>query len=177
MYPIILFLLVFLQCTLTLGSYPTNPRKENHSFNQWELGDLHFQRWNRTATTLVPLAVKFNLCRSYFVDCGGNSRSGLYYILTGKKCDYYIIPDTPIECVEGIRLDGDSVSTQATESRSGWFICEKSLRVPEADQEISQERQKWLRWRIIDYKEEKIEEKTQFVSAKLEVVNGIPKKS
>jgi hypothetical protein len=180
MYRILLLFVISLQSTLTSGSYPAKPRKENRSFNQWELGDLHIQRWNKSATALVPLAVTFNIYRSYFVECGENSKSGLYYILTGKKCNNWIIPDTPVECLQGISIDGKSMSTQDPNSKSGWFTCDKFLRVPEADQEIVQERQKWLKWRIIDFQEQKpktMEEKTQFVSARLEVVNGVPVKS
>lgn len=180
MHQIFLFVILSLHSTLTSGLYPRKPRKANTQVhNQWEIGDLIVKRWEN-ATAPLLLAAKFSLYRSYLNDCGDASWS-ILWPLTERKCNNWIIPDTPVECSGGIRggTSFDAVP-RIPSSRAGWLTCDKNSRVPEAEQKMSQEQKKWLKWRIFDVEERNMNATwhapPQFIAAKLEVINGIPLK-
>jgi hypothetical protein len=71
-------------------------------------------------------------------------------------------------------------------TNSSWSSCDRYHRAVEGEEEVPEERKQWLRWRIVDLQErsptnsgvskpeESWREKIPFISAKLEVVNGIP---
>jgi hypothetical protein len=174
-----LLFLVLLHSTFTSGSSPSQPRWSSQSNNEWELGDLYFQR-SQNKTAPFPIAAKFNLYRSYYNDCRAGPGSFIGYVSTGRICGKWVIPDTPIECSEGIKMGYSGEPPWVASSKSGWFSCDKSLNVPQADQEISEEKKKRLRWQLYDVQERNsagTAPEKQFISAKLEVVNGIPIKS
>jgi len=153
---------------------------------------IHFPIENRTHNTRRTEALLFNktsygttprieavfyLYRSYFFPCPHPET--LTWIYLGIACGW-IIPDTPIQCGwEGTR--GDAIDRK--ESVNGWSSCYEYLRAVEGEREISEEANKWLKWRILDFKESQgtksadlkpLTPKVPFRSLKLEIVNGIP---
>lgn len=134
-----------------------------------------FRRW-KNASAPFQMSATFNLYRSYPIKCGDGVYVPPYDWL---MCGSWMIPDTPIECMEGVdRFNYKAPWTLS--SNSSWFTCNKYLRLPEGDEELTEEKKKWLKWRIYDLQERYNAESanvTQFVSAKLEIFNGIPVKS
>ena len=155
--------------------YPNTSRLTNPYYNQWEIEELTLLRWNRS--TSPEMGASFNLYRSYHNNCSIGPGSGLNYVLTGTLCGAWVVPDTPINCKIGlVRWRGDDPPWNP-EPTSSWFTCDIHPRAIEGDEEVSEEKKKWLKWRIFDL-QERDQAVTpvgkQFISAKLEIVNGIP---
>jgi hypothetical protein len=157
--------------------YPNSSRLTNFHYNQWEIEDIHLQRWNRSTSPEIGAA--FSLYRSYHNKCGTGAGSLLGKLVTGTWCGAWVVPDTPISCQIGIATWGTDPPWNPDRT-SSWFTCDTYPRAVEGDEEVSEEKKKWLKWRIFDLQErdQAVTPATkQFISAKLEIVNGIPIKA
>ena len=158
--------------------YPNASRLTNPRYNQWEIEEIALLRWNRSNSP--QLGASFNLYRSYYNNCSTATLSALNYILTGTYCGAWVVPDTPINCKIGLVRWKANDPPWNPDPTSDWFTCDTYVRAVEGDEEVSEEKKKWLKWRIFDLQERDpavTPAERQFISAKLEIVNGIPIKS
>jgi hypothetical protein len=148
---------------------------ENRTHNTWRIEALGF---NKTSYGTTPrIEPVFFLYRSYFSPCP--QLETLTWLYLGLPCGW-IIPDTPIQCGwEGPR--GDAIDGK--ESVNGWSSCQEYFRAVEGEREMSEQAKKWLKWRILDFKESRgtksadlvpLRPEVPFRSLRLEIVNGIP---
>jgi hypothetical protein len=178
--PISLFAAATFSALSSSYLYPNSSRLINPHYNQWEIEDILLQRWNRSTSPEIGAA--FNLYRSYYNNCSTipGPLFGLVGLLelalTGNVCSAWVVPDTPVSCQIGIATWGTEPPWNP-DRNSSWFTCDTHPRAVEGDEEVSEEKKKWLKWRIFDFQErdQAVTPATKlFISAKLEIVNGIP---
>jgi hypothetical protein len=167
-----MFHLLIVAITLILVSAQGSPPRihfpiENRTHNTWRIEGLGFKKISH-GTRIEPI---FYLYRSYFFPC-----PKIETIFMGLPCGW-VIPDTPVQC----GFEGDAIDRK--ESVNGWFSCQEYPRAVEGEREVSEQAKKWLKWRILDFKESQgtksadlvpLRPEVPFRSLRLEIVNGIP---
>jgi hypothetical protein len=172
--PISFFAVAIFSAISSCIVYPNSSRFINLRYNQWEIEDLHLKRWNRSTSPKIGAA--FNLYRSYYNNCSTGPGSLLGVAITGRVCGAWVVPDTPVSCEIGIASWGTDPPWNPDRT-SRWLTCDTYPRAITGDEEVSEEKKKWLKWRIFDLQERDqavTPVEKQFISAKLEIVNGIP---
>jgi len=165
-------------------------RSMNPTQNQWEVEEFIIHRFNKPGRP--KLMAQFYLYRSRIVPpCSLQKDFGRLLLLAmiGETCGYFV-PDQPILCRDGVynQLAGGTTSywQNPLNTKNYWSTCETYPRAVEGEQEVPEERKRWLKWRMIDLKEKSLPNPPEsqpahlrelpFKSAKLEVINGIPLK-
>jgi len=154
--------------------FPNSSRFKSSRYNIWEVEDFYIKRWDES--TSLEYGAAFNLYRSYYNNCSTGPGSILGVLLTGIMCGTWMVPDTPVTCQMGNATWVTNPPWNPGRT-SSWSTCDTHLRAVEGDEEVSEEKKKWLKWRIVDLQERDqaaTPAAKQFISAKLEIVNGIP---
>lgn len=164
------------------------PRRFSLQQNQWEIEHLTLQRWNRPGFPSV--GAQFWLYRSYNVSCNlsGGLEGVLPLLFAGEMCGYFV-PDNPVACVDGIKVysdDPDNIWQSTPISSNYWSTCNSYPRAVEGEGEFTEDKKKWLKWRVFDLVEDDLQiihspkareaGESRFISAKFEIVNGVPLK-
>jgi hypothetical protein len=161
------------------------PRRFNFEQNQWEIEGLMIHRWDKPK--LPKLGATFWLFRSYTVACDKKGTLNLgSWLLLGKPCGYFI-PDQPVQCSDGVKMDSpraDSMWKSPLNTTNCWSTCNTYPRAVEGECEFPEENKRWLKWRVFDLEEKDpstipepkpyYPRETPFPSAKLEILNGVP---
>lgn len=155
-------------------TYKAHPPRRVGKDNAWEIQNFYMQR--RNWTTTPNIAGNLYLYRSYYNNCTNPDIYSLEMALTEEPCDAWVIPDTPIICRIKTPFPADQWSSEWTPSaNSSWASCDTNLRVAEGTENITEEQRQWIKWRIIDLQErDDILPDDQFITANLEILNGIP---
>jgi hypothetical protein len=174
-----------LNLSILAGRY----RSMNPTQNQWEVEDFRIHRFDKPGRP--KLMAEFWLYRSRIVPpCSLQKDAFRLFLLAmiGETCGYFV-PDQPIQCRDGFyyqMVGGTSYWQNPLNTKNYWSTCESYPRAVEGEQEVPEERKRWLKWRMIDLKEKSLPNplasqpahlrEVPFQSAKLEVMNGIPLK-
>jgi hypothetical protein len=170
-----------LNLSILAGRY----RSLNLTQNQWEVEDFIIHRFDKSGRP--KLMAEFQLYRTRIVPpCGLQKDFDRFLLLgmVGETCGYFVL-DQPIQCRDG--LYNQMVGWQnPLNIKNYWSTCDTYPRTVEGEQEVPEERKRWLKWRMIDLNENilPIPPASQAAylreapsrSANLEVVNGIPLK-
>jgi hypothetical protein len=178
-----------IQKPINLSTLAGRYRSMNPTQNQWEVEDFRIHRFDKPGRP--KLMAEFYLYRTRIVPpCSLQKDADRFFLLAmvGETCGYFV-PDQPILCRDGVynqMAGGTSHWQNPLNTKNYWSTCETYPRAVEGEQEVPEERKRWLKWRMIDLKENSLPNprvpqpahlrEVPFKSAKLEVINGSPLK-
>jgi hypothetical protein len=177
------------QKPINLSTLAGRYRSMNPTQNQWEVEDFRIHRFDKPGRP--KLMAEFHLYRTRIIPPCSLEKDAFRFMLlgmVGEACGYFV-PDQPILCRDGVynqMAGGTSYWQNPLNTKNYWSTCETYPRAVEGEQEVPEERKRWLKWRMIDLKEKSLPNPPEsqpahlrevpFKSAKLEVINGIPLK-
>jgi hypothetical protein len=199
MYPVLITILALagsvlsssdgLQQVFNLSALAGRYRSMNPTLNQWEVEGFRVHRFNKSGRP--KLTAEFQLYRSRIIPpCSMQKDMDRFLLLgmVGETCGYFV-PDQPVLCRDGVyRQTAGGVShwQNPSNAQNYWSTCETYPRAIEGEQDVSEERKRFLKWRMIDLEEgewsssqaslPELQREIPFKSAKLEVLNGVPLK-
>jgi hypothetical protein len=165
-------------------------RSMNPMQNQWEVEDFRIHRFDKPGRP--NLMAQFYLYRSRIIPpCPLKTDMLRFFLLAmaGETCGYFV-PDQPILCRDGVynqmAAGGTTHWQNPLNTKNYWSTCDTYPRAVEGEEQVPEEKKRWLKWRMIDLKEKSLPNPPEsqpahlreipFKSAKLEVINGVPLK-